>query len=399
VPNADRVDPSGDETFDRARAYLAELREEEALDWFEIAASAAHEPADRASAAAFVAALLLAGGRPWEVETWADLVVIETGRPDLGDMLKAAASLQQGDVAGARLLMDGVAEPSDPWFPCSVAAAWIMRAHIAYLEGEHTEAERIVRDTFALDPLAPDVWDALARLCADTDFDPVPFVSAVPDDRVLEVLAALRSAEPAGVDRIAECVWERNQGDPRVLALVPGFAPKLDNMRALEWSARLRASGMGRLCPLLARAERVDLGAAERAQGAALVFASFGDRRAREALEAAVADADDEELPRILAEVWAIAGMLTDSVVVVGAVTPARALLIAAGLYDGGAPDEAYAVLVHGLAMEAAETLTTETVVSALPLRVLRGLAEQAVARGEQDVAGILEAVAVVAEG
>ncbi len=64
----------------------------------------------------------------------------------------------------------------------------------------------------------------------------------------------------------------------------------------------------------------------------------------------------------------------------------------------GGATEEAYATLVHGLAMADAETLSTDDVVALLPLTALTGLAEIAQRRGEDDVAGILEAVAVVAE-
>jgi hypothetical protein len=51
---------------------------------------------------------------------------------------------------------------------------------------------------------------------------------------------------------------------------------------------------------------------------------------------------------------------------------------------------------VHGLSFETADGLTTESVVELLPLPVLEGLAAEAEARGEHDVAGILEAVAVV---
>ena len=53
-------------------------------------------------------------------------------------------------------------------------------------------------------------------------------------------------------------------------------------------------------------------------------------------------------------------------------------------------------MLVHGLAFDSADGLTTETVVELMPLPVLEGLAAVAEERGEQDVAGILEAVAVV---
>jgi hypothetical protein len=207
----------------------------------------------------------------------------------------------------------------------------------------------------------------------------------------------MRNSEAKGVDRIAQLIWERSPGDPRVLALVPRFAPKLESLRAMEWSARLRAAGMGRLCPLLQRASDVRVDAPERARAAALAHASFGDTGAREALERAVPVLTDEELAATLREVWSIAGMLTDSIVVHGATTPKRSLLIADVLYQGGARTEAYAVLVHGFAMEEAEALTTELVVELLSVPVLEGLAAEAEARGEDDVAGILEAVAVVA--
>src|SRR5205085_180894 len=137
----------------------------------------------------------------------------------------------------------------------------IARAHVAYLEDDIEGATNEVLACFETDPFAPDVWDAFARLCAETRFDPEIAVSRIPDDRTLEVLASLRGSAPEGVDRIAQLIWERNPGDPRVLALVPAFAPKLDSLRAMEWSARLRAVDMGRLCPLVDRAEDVRVGA------------------------------------------------------------------------------------------------------------------------------------------
>src|SRR3954454_2393573 len=66
------IEPSGSEDFDRARRLLADAREDEALDWFEVASGSAMQADVRASAAAHVAALLLSRGRPWEVAVWAD---------------------------------------------------------------------------------------------------------------------------------------------------------------------------------------------------------------------------------------------------------------------------------------------------------------------------------------
>lgn len=390
-------EPSGNDAFDRARNYLERFREAEALDWFEIAANDADDPELRAAAAAFVAGLLLSEGRPWEVASWAEVCRANASRPDLGDLLEAAACLQLDDVVGARPLLASVEDPSNAWFPISANSVRVMRAHVAYLDDDVDTATSMVLDAFDADPFAADVWDAFARLCAETDFDPTLAVARVPDESLLTVLASMRNSEAGGVDRIAQLIWERNPGDPRVLALAPRFAPKLESLRAMEWSARLRAAGMGRLCPLLERAMNTRVDAPERARAAALAHASFGDKGARDAIEKIVPEVDDEALAPVLREVWSIAGMLTDSVVVAGATTPKRALLIADVLYQGGARAEAYSVLVHGLSMEAAEALTTDLVVQLLPVPVLEGLAAEAEARGEDDVAGILEAVAVVA--
>ena len=396
TPSADS-EPSGCDEFDYACRLLTEFRDEEALDYFELASGRATDPAVRASAAAFVAGLLLGSHRPWEVEAWAEIVRENATRPDLGDFLDAAARLQLDDLEGARAMLERVEDPSDPWFPCSVTAARMARAHVAYLEGDAENARDEVLATFESDRYAPEVWDAFARLCADSDFDPSEIVAQVPDDRTFDVIVALRSSAPEGVDRIAELIWARNPGDARVLALVPRFASKLESVRAMEWSARMRGMGMGRTCPLLARAEDEKVDPIERVRACALAHAAFGDRRARGLLERAVPDLDDDDVVPAIVEVWTIAGVLTDSVVAGAATTPTRSLAITTSLFERGAPHEAYAVLVHGLSLEAAESLTTDEVVRLLPVPVLEGLAAEAEEHGQEDLAGILEAVLVVA--
>jgi len=394
---AEAVMPSGCDEFDKARQLLREFRDDEALDYFELASGRATDPAVRASAAAFVAGLLLGSHRPWEVDAWADIVRENASRPDLGDFLDAAARLQLDDLEGARAVLERVDDPTDPWFPCSVTAARIARAHVAYLDGDLVEARTAVLAAFDADRYAPEVWDAFARLCADTDFDPTDVVGSVPDDRTFEVITALRSSAPEGVDRIVELIWARNPGDARVLALVPRFASKLESVRAMEWSARMRGIGMGRTCPLLARAEDERVDPLERVRACAIAHAAFGDRRARDLLERAVPYLTDDDVVEAVLEVWTVAAALADTAVSAGATTPTRSLSIATLLYERAAVPEAYAVLVHGLSLEAAEYLTTEEVVRLLPVPVLEGLAALAEERGQDDVAGLLEAVAVVA--
>ena len=148
---------------------------------------------------------------------------------------------------------------------------------------------------------------------------------------------------------------------------------------------------------MLARAEDERVDAVERVRACVFAHAAFGDRRARELLERAMPCVLDADLVDTVLEVWTVAAALADSAVSAGATTPTRSLAIATSLFECGAPREAYAVLVHGLSLEAAEHLTTEEVVRLLPVPVLEGLASEAEARGEEDVAGMLEAVAVVA--
>jgi hypothetical protein len=145
---------SGCEEFDHARRLLSEFRDEEALDSFELASGRSTAPA------AFVAGLLLGSHRPWEVEAWAEVVRENAPRPDLGDFLDAAARLQLDDLEGARRMLERVEDPSDPWFPCSVTAARIARAHVAYLDGDVEGARAEVFATFESDRFAPEVWDA-----------------------------------------------------------------------------------------------------------------------------------------------------------------------------------------------------------------------------------------------
>src|SRR6185437_4825724 len=111
-------------------------------------------PEVRCSAAAFVAGILLARGRPWEVGVWAEVVRRDAVRPDLADLLDAAAHLQLGEVAAARTLLAGVTDPTDRWFPTSVTAARIARAHVMYLDGAVAEATAEVLAAFDEDPFA-----------------------------------------------------------------------------------------------------------------------------------------------------------------------------------------------------------------------------------------------------
>ncbi|MCU1426179.1 MAG: hypothetical protein JWL83_179 [Actinomycetia bacterium] len=392
------IEPSGSEDFDRARRLLADAREDEALDWFEVASGTASQPEVRASAAAHVAAILLSRGRPWEVAAWAETARSNVNHHGIADVLEASARIQLEDLDGARELLDGVQDTTDEWFACSPVVVRVLHAHLEYVDGRREAARDEVLAAFAEEPFAADVWDAFARFCAETDFDVAPVVAAVTEERVLGVLGALQGAEPEGVDRIVDRLWERRPKDPRVLAAATRFAPALAAPRALEWSARLRAAGENARCPLIARAKDTNVEPSERLRAAAVAFATFADERARDAVEAAVVAVPDSELQDVLDEMRVLAPELSDSVVVAGASTTPRTLRLSTALWRGDAHDEAYAVLVHGLSREDAEHLDTETFAALVPSPVLEALADHAANRGDAEVATILWSVSAWAD-
>lgn len=385
-------EPSGCEEFERALALLDEHRNEEALDWFEIASDVADDGPVRASAAAYAAAILLASGRAFEAETWAASVRRHEPSRQLADLLEASARIQRDDLDGALRLLGGVDAPSDPWFPCSPGTTRIVRGHALWLANRRGEATAEVTAALESDLASPDVWDALARVCAETDFDPAPAVARVSDGLVVEVCGWLRSAAPTGADRIADELWRRLPGDARVLALGSLLAPALPAPRCVEWTVRLRENGAGG-CPLLARARDLGVDAAERARCAALA-ASFADgHEVRIALEDAVSALDDDRLGATLGEVLTIDADLADSIIVAGAVSTLRSLALASTLHAHGATPQGYAVLVHGLCLEGADDLDAVTFTALVPVATLQVFAAEAVARGESDVATVLSAV------
>jgi hypothetical protein len=388
------IEPSGSDDFDRARRLAADGREDEALDWFEVASGTATQPAVRASAAVHVAAILLSRGRPWEVAAWADTARQNSQQHGLADVLEASACIQLDDLDGARALLEGVQRPVDEWFECSPVVVQVLRAHLDYCDGHTDDARDAILAAFAAAPLAADVWDAFARLCAETDFDAESIIDVVSDEQVTGVLARLQSSEPDGVDRIAEVLWNRRPNDSRVLAAATRFASSLDASRALEWSVRLRAVGDDAFCPLVARAKNRDVEPIERLRSAILAYESFDDERARGAVEDAVTMLPDDQLASVLDDMRALAPKLSDSVVVAGTSSTARSLRLVTALWRGDALDEAYAVLVHGLTREDATELDTETFASLVPSPILEAMADFAAARGDAEVATILWSVA-----
>ena len=253
---------------------------------------------------------------------WADVVRDNSDVPDLGNLLEAAARLQLGEIDAARGVARRRHRPDRPVVPghrqhgppgaCARGVSRRQRRG-----GDARSARRCSRT----DPYSPDVWDAFARLVRRDRLRPDRRWSrGSPTTRRSKCWRRCAGRRPTASIASPSSSGLRNPGDPRCSRSCPSFAARLDSLRAMEWSARMRARrAWVALCPLLERAEDERVGAAERARAAALAHASFGDTRAREAARARGRRlSPDDELGRRLRESWTIAPMLTDSVVVRG---------------------------------------------------------------------------------
>lgn len=386
---------SGNAEFDRARALLADQREDEALDWFEVAIDAAAAPAVKASAAAHVAALLLGFGRPWEVAGFAATIRARGGSAALADVLEASACVQLGDPLGALQLLGDhgpVPVPSDPWYPCSAAGALATRVRALALSGRTDDAITEVRAGLEIDPNGHELWEAVASLATNGAIDPTGLVALVDREQLVEMFGWLGNSQAAGVDAIADALWQRHPGDVRVLAASALFAWRLDPERALMWTLRLVQAGVTNRAPVLERAELPLVAARDRVE-AAIIGAAVDEPRARRALELAVPGVDDEHLADLLELAIDAETGLADSLVVASATTTQRCLRVAGRLIECGYGKEALAVLVAGLSRPEADDLTAEEFDRLLPEPQRLALASAADCVGDTEVVSILLSV------
>lgn len=295
----------------------------------EHAAAATQESADpevRASALELVAELNLTLGRPYEALEWVEQLREHRGRTLTTSLLEAAACLQLDDPAGVIDLLDGL---EDLDLPEALTTVHELRSQALLASGCGEEAAAEVRALLRTEPGHAAGWHMLAVLCDAGHLDPGPIVAELPDDEVLNALGALVGAPPSGADQVAERLWKRRPGDPRLLAFLAVLGGELPLARALEWSARLRQHGAGEHCPLLGLAADERRLPSERIRAAATASATFGDGRAEPLAELAVGAVADTELAAVVEEVALLAPALVDGVIVAAATSTTRSLRLA----------------------------------------------------------------------
>ncbi len=385
---------SGCADFDLALKFLADHREDEALDHFELAIASADDLLVRTSAAAHVAALLLGFARPWEVAAFTEQV-----RPfdqALANYLDSAVCSQFNDPLGALAFLGdrGVPQPSvDRWFPWSIAAVRAVRARALAAAGRLGDAAYELDIAFSENSESSELWESVARIGADPDidFDVSPYVARLPERLLPQVFGWLNGSPLAGVDIIAEACWLRFGATHALLAAVSWFAPKVDTKRSLDWTVRISQAG-GSACPVLDRSETAGVAPADRVRAGA-AGALIDEARGRSAVESAALLLSDDQVEALTTELIALAPEVVDSFVVAAATTTVRSLAIATVLCDHDYAEYALAVLVHGLGLRGADDLNNEQfdILGPLPVRV--SLAAKAEAAGDLEVATMLRSV------
>jgi hypothetical protein len=137
-------------------------------------------------------------------------------------------------------------------------------------------------------------------------------VAAVPEAERTKVFAQIIAADPASAAAFAEAWWERWPASAPAVALASHVGRRLAPADALVWSMRLRATGFGEHCPLVARARRADLAAENRILAAATAFTGFGDERALALVAGAAPALDEDQVAPVLEQLQALAPALVE---------------------------------------------------------------------------------------
>lgn len=382
----DKLPGTGKECFDLGRSLRSVGEHDRALALFERAADLDDNVVITRAALEF---LVLGLG--------------ETGRSELTEpYLERLEQLQDG-VGPARYLrgwmrvhqarwqeavdcLDGVTGYDDHFTGFRVESLPLGLA-IAYRGlGRRAEAAEAAVRTLQANDQAIEAWAVLFD-CSDAGGPHDRAAAAlVPPDHLVPLFAQLRSFPPSARDRLAEAVWWARPDDRVVLAVASKLAPELDDARALVWSERLRRNGLAALCPLHTLAEDGNRTVAERAALVAQGVHRFEADDLEPTLERLAGLLHDDELTALLDRCIAELGGAAGAVIVGGATTAARCLLVVGRLQGAGFTDGALAVLAHAADLDPGET---RRLLDARP-ELRAELAEAAGTAGRGDLGAVL---------
>lgn len=333
--------------FEAGRQALDEGRHAIALEHFTEVINSDADDRHRLASLAYAANVNLTLKRPHEALVWVDMLRDEAASEDQADLLEAAARLQLGEPDEALHLLDQVRDPGTEFAIYDRHLVEMMRMEGLVAAGRPTEAVAVAAGAASEPDQSPALWSAIAGLATDATLDVGAIADAVDGGALGIVGAGLSDGPPLGCERVVDALWQRHPGSRPLLAVMVTVGHRLTLPRALEWSGRLRAEGLGNHCPLLGVAASEDRDPAERVHAAAVAGATFADERARGLLELATTAVADDDVPAVLADLIQLAPDYADSFVVAAAQSPRRSLLVALALEGTGNTEPALAVANH----------------------------------------------------
>lgn len=143
--------------------------------------------------------------------------------------------------------------------------------------GKFAEAADVVLEAIRSEGLFEADLSELAGWLIRAGRSPIEIVEVLDVVDLASVLGRLLHQPIDLADILLEGIWARFPDRLEPLAAAGRLAPRLPVARALTWSARLRARGLERACPLVVIARNQDLDPKVRILAGAAAFGSFGE--------------------------------------------------------------------------------------------------------------------------
>ncbi len=201
----------------------------------------------------------------------------------------------------------------------------IERRHLVGLQmeslmhlGRAPEAADLLRDALRHGRLPTSLAGATAIL-QEAGSTVEEIASLVPRDRLRWLVHSAGQADPQLAEAVADALHRRYPDEAIVLGFVAWMGERLPLMRALEWSARLRAAGYADRCPLLAIARSERRAVRDRVLAAAIAQETFADPAALPLLTGVLPMITEVEAEPVLAQLRLLAPGIASAVEPAGA--------------------------------------------------------------------------------
>jgi GT2 family glycosyltransferase/tetratricopeptide (TPR) repeat protein len=331
------------------RSLIMAGRNQEALERFREVIAEDCPDFVRRTALRHGAEVLLAQGQPEEALVWIEDLQAISSSSAMTRFLEGTARLLLGDPDAAAALLEDVddlqAEDGVAYSNSSLQAKkGFARTALGDWEGAADMFVEAASDPTMMDP----IWSPMVESHLRTNRSLAPVVDAVSPIRLVPVLGQMMTSPPESADAFAEALWQRMEGDNRILALAIRIGPKLAVSRALEWSARLRQQGLFEDCPVIAIANDDARPAADRIMAAAIAHTAFNDARAKPSIEAAAAALPEADLVASFTQVSDLAPSLLPALIEAAASSADRSAAVGQALDALGAPEAAETVRAFG---------------------------------------------------